>query len=251
MNGHTNGVNGVNGAGGVKAAPEVKVGSFIPPLARSRRSSSPSTCVQLDKTYGPEPNKVAKFRVASTFVKFYRAYQWTVGTCTFQITAQQTTFTEGQLAGQQGYFITDPYRPTHSHSPPYHPLSLTTENARRKHLLSTDPSLETPPLTPVSRFVDLLQSINPSLVAYLPQLRQLGLADVTPEELRMVDDDTIRESLMEAKDIPPFARLEIAEGLKWARRRGSNNGAIGEQGAREKARKWCEDRLREAGLEAA
>ncbi|BGP54628.1 hypothetical protein JCM8202v2_002215 [Rhodotorula sphaerocarpa] len=106
----------------------------------------------------------------------HRAYQWTQGfditvahqtrdairlvcathvTCPFNIAAEYTIFTEPPVQGQAGYRL-DPsptaFQPQHDHAAPYVPLDVEAENRRRAQLSHDDPSLDKPPLVPLTGF---------------------------------------------------------------------------------------------------
>lgn len=74
-------------------------------------------------------------------------------TCPFTVTALYTVFTEPPVKDCPGFYIhpTD-FDPKHDHSPPYIPMDLKVENARRAKLAHDHPSLENPPLVKVQGF---------------------------------------------------------------------------------------------------
>ncbi|GAA6005761.1 uncharacterized protein JCM10292_004624 [Rhodotorula paludigena] len=132
----------------------------VPPRA-SKPAKVPK--VQLDKTYGPQPSLTGKYRTLWTIgfdlqAAFESSTQRrlvckTNATCSFNVTAEFTTFTEPPLTGQQGYAISPAgFCPNHNHAPPFLPLDVDAENARLALLSHGDPSVDNPPLVPAHGF---------------------------------------------------------------------------------------------------
>ena len=70
--------------------------------------------------------------------------------------------------------------------------------------------------------MDLLHSVDETLLEFVPSLDSLGLLDVSMGEITEIDDTTLKTVLDDAPDIPSFAKLEICEGLRRARERIAN-----------------------------
>ncbi|GAA5907207.1 uncharacterized protein JCM6883_006178 [Sporobolomyces salmoneus] len=150
-------------------------------MASTQRVKKPK--LSLDKVYGPQPSLEGKYATSTSFVRMYRAYQWTRGfdvrvgndhplssttlccathqECRFSITALCHVFDDpkkdqGPIFGKQGFRISgsfpsdpQPFAPDHSHNAPYEPMNVAEENARRANLSPMDASLENPPLVRV------------------------------------------------------------------------------------------------------
>ncbi|GAA5930478.1 uncharacterized protein JCM15063_004819 [Sporobolomyces koalae] len=143
-----------------------------------------NNALRFDTTFGPAPSVVARYSKAEGFVRFCRSYQWTQGydvavvpesspaspiarltiqcsthdTCSFSVSIVRHLFDSEDdhptIRGKWGYRVSGsnrtvdslPFQPVHNHEPPYEPLDVDAENARRAQLSKDDHTLNHPPL---------------------------------------------------------------------------------------------------------
>jgi hypothetical protein len=136
------------------------------------------------------------------------------------ISCEKTIFNVAPVIGKPGFrILSEPFAPTHNHPPPYAPLDLALENARRATLSPNDPSLHTPPsLAPTSRLAAFLNSIHPSLgsPANMAALELHGISrDEDLDDLFHIGDG-VYELFSEVPGLDPLVPALIAEGVRVA-----------------------------------
>ncbi|KAL8280432.1 hypothetical protein RQP46_007080 [Phenoliferia psychrophenolica] len=199
---------------------------------------------------GPAPQPEKKFKMLETFRSQYTSYEWTKGydvkpaptstdkqltlqcttsSCPYDVTAAHTFFKDLE---QWGYAVlSSPFLPTHSHLPPYEPLSLSTENARRATGATTATVL-----SPVA-VGNLLRALDPSLQQYIPQLRVAGLL-VSEADIAYLDDEVLK-GILKGIELPEAVRMEVRIAFERGRKGvGAAGSGSGEEEGKRRVIEW-------------
>lgn len=189
-------------------------------------------------------------------------------TCLFIVSATLKTFDSGIVAGQEGFGVNEqPFHCGHNHPPPYQPLNLDEENQRRKQLPDNDPSLARPPLqhappadaappppkqkqkNPEEPLVQLIRSVNPSYIKYLPAIERLGmLASISLDELDEITEEDLRSMFEESLDIPQLVGVLLLKAImreRNVRLFGVKDDQRAREAAKERGRQWVEAKIEE------